>query len=67
MEPKSPVHLVAKRASLKLISVFEQFSQNPATRIKIKLLKHLIECREGQDGSVDAFKELLEALSAYEV
>ena len=67
MEPESPVHLVAKRASLELISVFEQFAQNPATRIKIKLLKHLIECREGQDGSADGFKELLEALSACEV
>ena len=67
MEPESPVHLVAKRASLELISVFEQFAQNQTARLKIKLLKHLIECREGQDGSVDVFKELLDALSACEV
>ena len=67
MEPESPVHLVAKRASLQLISVFEQFAQNQTARLKIELLKHLIECREGQDGSVDVFRELLEALSACEV
>ena len=67
MEPDSPVHLVAKRASLELISVFEQFAQNQTARIKIKLLKHLIESQEGQDGSVDVFKELLDALSACEV
>ena len=67
METESPVNLVAKRASLELISVFEQFAQNQTARIEIKLLKHLIECQEGQDGSVDVFKELLEALSACEV
>ena len=57
----SPVQLAAKRSSVELLSLFAKHTKNTLSRIKIKLLKIIIQCEEElEEGSAEAFREQLE-------
>ena len=63
---ESPVQRAAEKDSVELLSIFAELASKPA-RMKIKLLKLIIESDGEQDASLDFFKQQLESLSASEV
>ena len=63
----TPVQLAAERERVKILSLFAEHARNTKSRIKVQLLKLIIECEEEQEGALDAFKQQLDILRSCEV
>ena len=63
----TPVQLAAERERVNILSLFSEHARNTTSRIKVRLLKLIIECEEEEDGALDTFKQQLDILRSYEV
>ena len=63
----TPVQLAAERERVNILSLFAEHARNTTSRIKVQLLKLIIECEEEQDGALDTFKQQLDILRSCEV
>lgn len=62
----TPVQLAAERERVNILSLFAEHARNTTSRVKVQLLKLIIECEEDQEGALDAFKQQLDIFRSCE-